>query len=132
MNLDPPLRSGEPVNRVRRFTQTALSARNHRNALMDCSQSPRLYGRAQLAMAYLILLATCTAGVFQAPWWAAIAGACSLALVSLIAQKTVSLHVEMMSLGREPVLLFASLFNATAAACAAFTFGHVARWAWGL
>lgn len=90
-------------------------------------------GRAQSAASYLILLATCTAGIFHLPWWSACAGACSLALMSLFAQRTAAAsHIQIDSAIREPVLVVASVLNASAVASGAFVFGHVARWFWGL
>lgn len=93
------------------------------------AQSASAYGRAQLAVAYGILLATCIAGVFHAPWWAAVAGACSLALMSLMVRTA---SVPQMRTISEPVIVLASVLNAFAAASGVFIFGHVARWLWGL
>jgi len=89
--------------------------------------------RAQGPLAYMTLLATCVAGILHAPWWAACAGACSLALISLIGQRAVSMP-QMQGIGaiREPVLILSSVLNASAVASAAFVFGHIARWFWGL
>lgn len=89
--------------------------------------------RAQSALAYVTLLATCVAGIFHAPWWAACAGACLLALISLIGPRAASIS-QMQGSGAisEPVLILSSVLNASAVASAAFVFGHVARWCWGL
>jgi hypothetical protein len=89
-----------------------------------------LMGRAHGAVAYVILLATCVAGVFHAPWWAACAGASALALLSLFGQRAAT--VPQLRTVSEPVLVIASVLNAAAVASGAFIFGHVARWFWGL
>jgi hypothetical protein len=90
-----------------------------------------LYGRRQLFGAYVILVATSAAGALRAPWWAALAGACSLALLSLITHKktsspNVSIYVD------EPPLIASSIINAAMFASLAYVFGHIARWFWGL
>ena len=87
-------------------------------------------GRSQVGVAFTILLATCLAGVFHAPWYSAAAGACSLALLSLLNQRAAS--GPRLGGVSEPVLIFSSVLNAAAVASGVFAFGHVARWAWGL
>jgi|GEM_PF-4895147 len=94
---------------------------------MKNAHTLRAHGRAQLAIAYVVLIATCVAGVFHLGWWSAVAGASSLALVSLASPRA--------SAGRgisEQVLVASSLLNASAAASAAYAFGYLARWVWGL
>ena len=87
-------------------------------------------GRSWSIAAYCTLLATCIAGIFHAPWWAACAGACSLALLSLVTQRVG--NVPQLKMVSDPVLVFATFLNAAAAAAGAYVFGHLARWFWGL
>ena len=99
-------------------------ARVHRRTEMDRSQS--FFG-------LLVIAATCAAGLLRAPWWAGVAGACLLALISL------NLHA--MEYARsaqsgdgvgQSSLLVASALNASAAAAAAFVTGRVLAWLWGV
>ena len=87
-------------------------------------------GRVQTGLAFLILLGTCTAGALRAPLWSALAGACALALVSLMHQRLAP--IPQWRGVSEPVLVLSSVLNASAAASATFIFGYFARWAWGL
>jgi hypothetical protein len=97
---------------------------------MERAQRALTSGRLQSAVAFVVLLATSVAGVFHAPWWAACAGACSLVLISLWGQRAATMH-QLRGIS-EPVLFIANVLNAAAVASAAFIFGHVARWIWGL
>lgn len=94
------------------------------------AQSALANERTLSALAYVVLLATCVAGVLHAPWWAACAGTCALALVSLLGQRTAV--VPQLRAVTEPVLVIANILNAAAIASGAFIFGHLARWFWGL
>ena len=87
-------------------------------------------GRAQTALAFLALSGTCTAGALRAPLWAALAGACALMLVSLMNHRLAPMP-QWRGVS-EPVLVLSSMLNASAAACATYIFGYVARWMWGL
>jgi hypothetical protein len=89
-------------------------------------------GRTQTAAIYTILLATCAAGMVHAPWWAAIAGTCSLALVSLLTLRARVASAPGLRLINERILVLSSIMNATAAGFGVFAFGHLARWAWGV
>lgn len=89
-------------------------------------------GRSQTIATFAVLLATCVAGILHAPWWAACAGASSLALISLLALRARAASVPELRMISEPVLVLSSLINATVAACGIFAFGHFARWVWGL
>jgi hypothetical protein len=80
--------------------------------------------------AYVALLLTCAGGVFRLGPWAAVAGAALLALISLAANRTASVPEARMA--SEPVMLAANLLNSAAIASAAYIFGYVARWMWGL
>jgi hypothetical protein len=89
-------------------------------------------GRSQAIAAYAILLSTCGSGVLHAPWWAAVAGACSLALASLITMRARVASVPELRTANEPTLVLSSLLNAAVFAAGAYVFGQVARWLWGL
>ena len=88
-------------------------------------------GRWQMIWAYLVLVLTCAAGALRLSVLAAItASTCSLMIISLIADRAAS--VPPARTVTEPTLLFAHLLNSSAIASAAYIFGHVARWVWGL
>ena len=89
--------------------------------------------RSQNFLGLLVIAATCAAGLLRAPWWAGVAGACLLALVSL------NLHA--MAYARsaqsgdgvgQSSLLVAGALNASAAAAAAFLTGRILAWFWGV
>ena len=86
--------------------------------------------RWQTICAYAVILLTSSAGVFRFGAWAVVAGACSLILISLIAHRTAS--VPQFRTISEPVIIASHVLNSAAIASAAYVFGHVARWAWGL
>jgi hypothetical protein len=87
-------------------------------------------GRAHMATAFAILVGTCLAGALHATLYAALTGSCTLALLSLTRQRALALPSHRGV--SEPVLVAASLLNATAVAFAAYAFGYVSRWIWGL
>lgn len=93
-------------------------------------QKGAMMGRAQTALAFLVLLGTCTAGALHAPLWAPLAGACSLTLLSLMNQRLAPL--PQWRGVTDPVLVVSSVLNAAAAASATYIFGWLARWVWGL
>jgi hypothetical protein len=87
--------------------------------------------RTQGVLAFAAILATCTAGLLHLTWWAALAGACVLALISMSNH-----HSAYRALsggeGTAGVLLFSSLFNATIISAAALSAGRMLGWAWGV
>jgi hypothetical protein len=82
-------------------------------------------------LAYWLIVGICVAGALHASWWAAIVGGCGLALALLVGQRP-RLSYALSSSVSEPVLVIASLINASVIACGAYIFGYVARLAWGL
>jgi hypothetical protein len=89
--------------------------------------------RVQDGAAYLVLLATCVAGLLQATWWFAVAGACSLAILSLVERQYAGNRYGMLHRGiPDPILAFSSVLNGTVFAAAAFGLGHFTRVVWGL
>jgi hypothetical protein len=86
--------------------------------------------RWQMISVYLVLLLTCSAGVFRIGPWSVVASASLLALISLIANRTAS--VPQTSMVSEPVMVVAQVANSAAIASAAYIFGFVSRWVWGL
>jgi hypothetical protein len=89
--------------------------------------------RLQMIAAYLVLLATCTAGAWHLGLWSACAGSCSLVFISLLTPRVAPAPQMQASSGiGEPLLIASSVLNGSAVACAAYIFGHGARWAWGL
>jgi len=86
--------------------------------------------RWQTISAYFVLLIACCAGVFRIGPWAVVASASLLALISLVANRTAFLpHAGTVA---EPVLVLSHILNSAAIASAAYIFGFIARWAWGL
>ena len=82
-------------------------------------------------LAYLIILSTTVAGMMQAPVWAILAGACTLALLSIVERRWAAAS-PMGQEADEPFAIFASLLNGTASASAAFLLGRATAWLWGL
>jgi hypothetical protein len=87
--------------------------------------------RRQGILAFLAILATCTAGILQFSWWAFVAGACVLALVSISNHATASRALGTTD-GAVGVLLFSSLVNATVTSAAALVIGRGIGWVWGV
>ena len=86
--------------------------------------------RGQGVLAYMAILAICTAGVLHFSWWAFVAGACVLALISF------SNHpIAYRALGggeAVSILLFSSLLNAAATSAAALMVGRLIGWIWSV
>jgi hypothetical protein len=82
-------------------------------------------------MAFAAILATCTAGAFQLSWWAFVAGACVLALISISNHRIAgrALGTTDSAVG---VLVLSSLVNATATSAAALVIGRAIGWVWGV
>jgi hypothetical protein len=87
-------------------------------------------GRTQIALAFLILLGSCTAGALHASLWTPCSAACSLGLIELTNQRLAPLP-QWRGVS-DPILVLSSALNAVAAASATYIFGWVARWVWGL
>jgi len=84
-------------------------------------------------LAYLIILSTTVAGMMQAPWWAAVAGACVLALLGIAERRGVSTAPTVFDhAAEEPIASVAALVNGSAAASAAFLLGRATGWLWGI
>jgi hypothetical protein len=91
---------------------------------MDRSQS--LFGLA-------IVAATCAAGMLRAPWWAGVAGACLLALISLSVHKLeYARYARMTDHVGQSSLLLSAVLSASAAGAAAFLAGRAIGWLWGV
>ena len=86
--------------------------------------------RTQGALAFTTILGVCTAGILHLAWWAAVAGACVLALISIfnhpLTYRTLGGHTT------SGVLLLSSLLNATVTSAAALGIGRGIGWAWGV
>lgn len=87
--------------------------------------------RTQGILAFAAILTSCTAGIFHLTWWAALAGACVLALISLSNHHS-AYRVLSGGEGTAGVLLFSSFFNATIVSAAALSAGRVLGWVWGV
>lgn len=87
--------------------------------------------RAQGILAFATILATCIAGILHVTWWAVVAGACVLVLISISNHPIASRALG----GGEsalPVLLLSSLINAIATSAAALLIGRAIGWLWGV
>jgi hypothetical protein len=85
----------------------------------------------QGVLAFATILAICVAGILHYSWWAALAGGCVLALISI------SNHAfAYRALGGGELtagaLLFSSFFNAAVISAAALAAGRTIGWAWGI
>ena len=87
--------------------------------------------RMQGALAFATLLGTCTAGLLHLSWWAAVVGACVLALISI---HNHPIAVRAGGGGEAPfsTLLLSSVLNAALTSAAALAAGRVIGWAWGV
>ena len=86
--------------------------------------------RSQGAVAFATILAICTAGILQLTWWAALAGGCVLALISIHNHP-----VTFRALGGATspgTLIFVSLSNAAVTSSAALIMGRAIGWIWGV
>jgi hypothetical protein len=86
---------------------------------------------AQGFLAFTTLLATCLAGVLHLSWWAAIVGACVLALISM-SNHPIAYRALSGSEGSSGMLLFSSIVNATLVSAGALATGRAIGWAWGV
>ena len=87
--------------------------------------------RAQGLLAFTAILATCVAGIIHLSWWAAIAGGCIIALISL-SNRPVSYRALSGSASPPALLVISSLFNATITSTGALLAGRLIGWAWGV
>jgi hypothetical protein len=89
--------------------------------------------RSQSSFGLVVIAAICAAGLLHAPWWAGVAGACLLALVSLNVHRLEYARWAQSGdgVGQSSLLLTGAL-NAAAAAAAAFLAGRALGWVWGV
>jgi hypothetical protein len=87
--------------------------------------------RTQGVLAFATIFATCVAGILHYSWWAALAGGCVLALISI---SNHPLAYRALGGGQSVagVLLFSSFFNAAVISAAALAAGRAIGWAWGI
>jgi len=90
-----------------------------------------MHTRAQGILAFVIILTICIAGILHFSWWAAVAGACVLALISL-SNHPVSYRALSDGASAPGVLLLSSLLNATLTSAVALGAGRGIGWAWGI
>jgi hypothetical protein len=83
-------------------------------------------------MAYLIILATTVAGVLQAAWWAAVAGACILALLFIAERRSASSPTGYVGATDETFASIVAFINGSVACSAAFLLGRATAWLWGI
>jgi hypothetical protein len=84
-------------------------------------------------LVYTAILATMLAGVVHMSFWAALAGASLLAALGLHGRDSaIAAGRPGMMLGSELTQLFACILNAATIASAAFAFGRLLAWFWGV
>jgi hypothetical protein len=84
-------------------------------------------------LTYLIILSVTMAGMMQAPWWSAVAGACILMILPIAERSAPSTSPAGVDDERdEPIATMADLINGSVAATAAFLLGRATAWLWGL
>ncbi len=86
---------------------------------------------AQGFLAFATILAVCTAGILQLSWWALLAGACVLALISMSNHGVAYRAFGGMD-GAGAILMLSSLLNASAISAAALMIGRGIGWFWGV
>lgn len=86
---------------------------------------------AQGFLAFAAILAVCTAGILQMSWWAVVAGACVLALIS-ISNHAITFRALGGADGSASVLMLSSFLNAGANSAAALMVGRLIGWMWGV
>lgn len=87
--------------------------------------------RSQGVLAYATILATCAAGILQFSWWAFLAGASVLALIS-ISNYAIAHRVLGATEDTDGVLLLSTFLNATVTSAAALVIGRGIGWVWGV
>ena len=81
-------------------------------------------------LAYLIILSIAVAGMMHADWWAAVAGGCILALLTLVERRAANLPSSVQG---DPSGLTAFAFvNGLLAAGVAFALGRASGWIWSI
>lgn len=82
---------------------------------------------------YLIILSITVAGMMHAQWWAAVAGACILTLVSIMDRRERSASpARVEGFAEGPFANIVTLANSSVAATAAFLLGRATAWLWGI
>ena len=92
-----------------------------------------MFDRPSNALAFLTILAVCMAGALHVSWWAAFAGACALALVSLNNRwRARGFGFGSSNAVADPVQLAASVINASVISGASFGLGQISGAVWGI
>ena len=92
-----------------------------------------MFNRTHSMLAFLVIVATCTAGLLHVSWWAIVACASLLAIHSLTTSPLVLGRFPTASIGiSSPTLFVSVILNSAAASLAAYILGRVIGWAWGL
>lgn len=90
-------------------------------------------GRSSELLAFATIFVVCLAGALTATWWVAIAGACVLMLVSLHNRWGRRGYAAAYARAvPDYVQLLASTINAGGVCAAAYVFGHLATFIWGV
>ena len=88
--------------------------------------------RAILTLGYTTIVATIAAGVLGLAWWAAVACASVLGLISLTASfGAYARYVYAGSPISLPAVFTSTVVNAISAGAAAYLLGRVVGWVWG-
>jgi hypothetical protein len=81
---------------------------------------------------FVAILATCTAGILNASWWACVVGGCVLALISITNQALAGNGASSTGRPASGVLLVATVLNAAVTSSAALGAGRLIGTAWGV
>lgn len=90
-------------------------------------------GRTSEFLAFTTIFVVCLAGALKVNWWIAAAGACALILISLNTRWNRSGYAGgTVRAVPDYVQILASTINAGGVCAAAYVFGVLAAWVWGL
>ena len=88
---------------------------------------------AQSVLAFIMLLATCYAGMFNASWWVVVVCASLLALHTLMRIAVLTNGTDISRTAVSASTYLASIcLNAGGAAASAFVLGRAIGWFWGI
>jgi hypothetical protein len=87
--------------------------------------------RAQGVLAFVTILTTCIAGILHLSWWAALAGACILVLISM-SNHAVAHRALSGSANSSSILIFSSVLSASLTSASALAAGRAIGSIWGV
>lgn len=89
--------------------------------------------KAHMLPAFVAIMAVTTAGILHLNWWALLAGACVLILISLTSSSgSFARYGHDGSSISLPTILLSTTLNAVVTATASFGLGRLIAWCWGI